>query len=120
VDAEALTRAQRRREALAALEFEDEREASLRGQLEAIVTEMHRSQIDEEVFARMAPEDVELARGIFESGLESSEEEFIVEDEPLADDREDREAELVRLEREIADSGRRQQALQHYLGVLGD
>jgi hypothetical protein len=119
VDAEALTRAQRRREALAALEFEDEREASLRGQLEAIVTEIYGPQIDNDVFARMAPEDVEFARGIFASGMDRREAEFIVEVEPLEDDREYHAAELARLEREIAESRRRQQALQHYLGALG-
>ena len=49
-------------QALEALEFERDREAALRGQLEETVTELEGPNIDEETFAGMDPEDVEIVR----------------------------------------------------------
>lgn len=127
MDVEAIARAQRRRQALEALEFQRHREAALQEQLEVIVTEVQGPRIDEAAFARMAPEDVELARGILESGLDSVEfdldsidEEWIVEDETPEIESEDYEAELGRLQGEIADTRRLQQALRSYLEALGE
>jgi hypothetical protein len=74
----------------------------------------------------MAPEDVELARGILESGLDNAEldpdgldEEWIMEYETPEAESEDYEAELVRLQGDIAESRRLQQALKSYLDALG-
>lgn len=126
MDVEAIARAQRRRQALEALEFQRDREAALQEQLEAIVGEVQGPRIDEAAFTRMAPEDVELARGILESGLDTVEsdldsfdEEWIMEDERSEIESEDYEAELGRLQGEIADSRRLQQALRSYLEALG-
>jgi hypothetical protein len=125
VDVEAIARAQRRRQALEALELQRDREAALQEQLEAIVAEVHGPRIDEATFTRMAPEDVELARGVLESSLDTvesvfeSDEEWIMEETPEIES-EDYETELGRLQSEIADSRRLQQALRSYLAALGE
>ena len=127
MDFEAIARARRRRQALEAIEFQRDREAALREQLEAIVAEVQGPRIDEVAFIRMAPEDVELARGILESGLDSVEsdldsldEEWVVEEETPEIEFEDYEAELGRLQGEIADTRRLRQALRSYLEALGE
>jgi hypothetical protein len=126
MDVDAIARAQRRRLALEALEFQRDREAALHEQLEAVVGEIQGPRIDEAAFTRMAPEDVELARGILEPSLDSVEpdldvldEEWIVGDETPEMESEDYEAELGRLQGEIAASRRLQQALLSYLEALG-
>ena len=58
VDREAIARAERRRQALEALEFERARAAALRERLEAIVAELDGPALDAAIFARLAPEDV--------------------------------------------------------------
>jgi hypothetical protein len=130
MDVEAIARAQRRRQALDALEFQRNRETALQEQIEAIVGEVQGPRIDEAAFTRMAPEDVELARGILESGLETGEadlngldgldDEWIMEHGTPDSESDDYEAELGRLQDEIADSRRLQQALKSYLDALGD
>jgi len=126
MDAEAIARAQRRRLAQEALEFERDREAVLREQLEAVVADVEGPRIDEEAFARMAPEDADLVRAILASGLEGEDPDLDPEDEwydigetdePEAEPFED---EVRRLEQEIADSRRLQQALTSYLDAVGD
>jgi hypothetical protein len=126
VDVEAVARTQRRRQAQEALEFEREREAVLQEQLEAVVGEVEGPRIDEEAFARMPPEDAELARHVLTSGLDGEDPDLDPEDEwydvgetdePEAESYED---EFRRLQEEIAESRRLQQALQSYLDALGD
>ena len=126
MDAEAIARAQRRRLAQEALEFERDREAVLREQLEAVVADVEGPRIDEEAFSRMAPEDADLVRAILASGLEGEDPDLDPEDEwydigetdePEAEPFED---EVRRLEQEIADSRRLQQALTSYLDAVGD
>ena len=125
MDVEAIARAQRRRLAQEALEFERDREAVLREQLEAVVADVEGPRIDEEAFARMAPEDAELVRAILASGLEGEDPDLDPEDEwydigetdePEAESFED---EVRRLEEEIAESRRLQQALTSYLDAVG-
>ena len=126
MDVEAIVRAQRRRLAQEALEFERDREAVLKEQLEAVVADVEGPRIDEEAFARMAPEDAELVRAILASGLEGEDPDLDTEDEwydigetdePEAESFED---EVRRLEEEIAESRRLQQALTSYLDAVGD
>ena len=126
MDVEAVARTQRRRQAQEALEFEREREAVLQEQLEAVVGEVEGPRIDEEAFARMPPEDAELARQVLTSGLDGEDPDLDPEDEwydvgetdePEAESYED---EFRRLQEEIAESRRLQQALQSYLDALGD
>jgi hypothetical protein len=126
VDVEAVARTQRQRQAQEALEFEREREAVLQEQLEAVVGEVEGPRIDEETFARMKPEDATLARQILATGLEGEDPDLDPDDEwydvgetedPEAESFED---EVRRLEEEIAESRRLQQALKSYLDALGD
>jgi hypothetical protein len=126
VDVEAMARAQRRRQALEALELQRDRETALQEQLEAIVAEVHGPRIDETAFTRMALEDVELAREILESTSdtvesfnETDEEWMMAGDETPELESEDYGAELGRLQDEIADSRRLQKALRSYLEALG-
>jgi hypothetical protein len=127
VDVEAIARAQRRRQAQDALEFEHDREAVLQEQLEAVVAEVEGPRIDEEAFARMPPEDAALAREILVSGLDGEDpdldpldEEWLVEADTPEDEAESFEDEVGRLQDEIAESRRLQQALTSYLRALGD
>jgi hypothetical protein len=126
MDVEAIARLQRRRLAREALEFERDREAVLREQLEAVVADVEGPRIDQEAFARMTPEDADLVRAILVSGLEGEDPDLDAEDEwydigetdePEAESFED---EVQRLEEEIAESRRLQQALTNYLEALGD
>jgi len=128
VDRDAIARAQRSRQAREALEFERDRATSLEEQVEAIVGELEGPRIDQEAFARMAPEDVELARAVLQpDDAPGLEEEWLgLEGEPLEDDpsetgnqtAEEVEAEIERLQQEIAASRRRQDVLERYIEAL--
>ena len=130
MDRLAIARAERRRQATDELEFERERATALQEQLERIVLELEGPAVDEEVFAKMAPEDVDLIRAAIQGGsemeLEDIDDELLDGDEGghdteqwAAEQREAQEAEIMRLQAEIASSERRQQALGRYLEALG-
>jgi hypothetical protein len=130
VDRDAIARGQRRRQAEEALEVERDRMAMLEGQIEEYVTELTGTRIDDEAFASMQPEDVETVRALMDPQpeYELDEEWPADEDEPAEDDaapeeEEDPtaeiEAEISRLESEIAASRQRQQALERYVEALG-
>ena len=122
-DRQSIARAERRRQALEALEFERARAAALRERLEAIVVELDGPAIDEAVFAQLAPEDVEVVR----PALQSLDDEVVDPLEPAELDLEDPHAEhtawleeeIVRLQQELASSGGRQRAFERYLDALG-
>ena len=122
VDRVAIARAERRRQALDELEYERERAAALQEEISRLVLELEGPRLDEEVFARLAPADVELVQGSFQSGLTADDvdEEWL---ELEADDpeelRAEAEEEIRRLEAEIAASARRQEAFERYLEALG-
>lgn len=131
MDREATARAQRRRQAHDALEFERNRATSLEEQLEAIVAELEGSKVDEEAFARMAPEDVEAVRAVLQpEGEQAPEEEWLGPEEEWAgfegesaeadpgETEEETEEEIARLQKEIAASRRRQEALERYIEAL--
>jgi hypothetical protein len=129
MDRVAMARAERRRQAADELEFERDRETTLREQIVRIAVELEGAGLDEEVFGRLAPEDVELVRPALQGGpafegIEEGEEaEWLDSEEPWRDEQAERqelEAEITRLEGEIAASARRQQAFEHYLEALGD
>jgi hypothetical protein len=128
-EADALARAQRRRWALEALDFERSRESALEDQLEEVSAELEGSRIDAEIFARISPADVEVIRSALgEPGEPVPTAELEYGDEigrAWQDDEVDPEAErrqlvgeLTRLRGEIDDSRRRQQAFEHYLDAL--
>jgi hypothetical protein len=130
VDLREIARSQRRRQALEALEFERDREAALRGQLEETVTELEGPNVDEETFAGMDPEDVEIVRQTLHDAGQAIEETFADEDGEAwldefrmdggspEEERQERLGEVARLEGEIEESRRRQRALERYLDAL--
>jgi hypothetical protein len=129
VDRRAIARAERGRQATDELELERDRATALQEQVERIVLELEGPALDEEVFARMDPEDVELIRSAIQGGSEfevdDADEELLQDEQDddsedwAAEQREEQEAEIVRLQAEIAASERRQQALERYLEALG-
>ena len=131
MDRKAIGRSARRKQALDALEFERERASSLEEQIEAIVADLEGPGIDEETFARMAPEDVEEVRAaLLQTNDQALDVEWLELVEEDADDdssgkprdgeepEEDVAEELDRLHEEIAASRRRQVALERYLEAL--
>jgi hypothetical protein len=128
VDREAIARAQRRQQASEALDFERERAAGLQEQIDSLVVELEGSRVDEAAFAKMTREDAELARSLLapaeEPADEAGEDEWLIfgddapEAEEEADPRAEAEEEIVRLEGEIAESRRRQEALERYIEAL--
>jgi hypothetical protein len=120
VDRQSIVRAERRRQALEALEFERARAAALRERLESIVAELDGPALDEAVFAQLAPEDVEVVRPALQGGEAEPVESLEIElDDTESDNRTWLEEEVVRLQEEIASSGGRQQAFARYLEALG-
>jgi hypothetical protein len=123
VDRDEITRAQRRRQAREALEFERDREQSLEEQVEETVAEIEGARIDEEAFARMAPDDAAVVREAMhlDQTPEPDGEWFELDDLPEVDAatiRRENEEEVARLQEEIAGSHRRQQALERYIEAL--
>ena len=131
MDREELGRAGRRRQALAALEFERSRAEALQERLEAIATELDGPTIDAAVFAAMRPEEVEIVRPELQPAepepfeeLEESEDpdggEATEGESPLESARALQEEELARLLRELAASAERQRAFASYVELLGE
>jgi hypothetical protein len=125
VDRDAIARAQRRRQAQEALEFERDRATSLEEQVEAIVAELEGPRIDQEAFARMSPEDVEAVRAVLQpDDAPGSDEEWLVFEGELleagpSETEEETEEEIARLQQEIAASRRRQEVFERYMDALG-
>lgn len=112
MDRDAIVRSRRREDALEALEFERQRERALAGQIDAIVVEEDGPRVDEQVFARMEPDDVALVRELLGNGGWVTDEDGDEAEESDAD-------EVARLEAEIAECRRRQQALERFIEALG-
>lgn len=128
MDRAAITRAERRRQALEELDLERDRAAALREEVARLVVELEGPRLDEEVFARLAPADVELVQDTFRSGHfaaddiggdDDEEDWFQVDAEDPETVRAETEEEIRRLEAEIAASTRRQEAFERYLEALG-
>jgi hypothetical protein len=125
MDRLAIVRAERRRQATEELEAERGRVEALREEIARLVVELEGPRIDEETFAQLAPEDVELVRPALQGGteIEDAETEWLGAEESWRDEeaeRADIEAEIVRIEQEIASSTRRQEAFERYLAALGE
>ena len=120
MDRESIARAERRRQALEALEFERARGAALRERLESIVPELDGPAIDEAIFARLTAEDVEVVRPALQSDDAELLEPLDIElEDPRAEHTAWLEEEIVRLQEEIASSDGRRQAFERYLEALG-
>ena len=122
MDREAIARRERRRRIEEALDEERAREEALVGRLEEIVTEGEGNRIDEQAFARMAPEDAALVRELLEepSLFDEDEDETagFLALEPDEEDGSEAEEEIARLQAEIAASQRRRLAYERYLEAL--
>jgi hypothetical protein len=123
-------RAGRRRQAQDALEFERSRAEALRDRLEAIVTELDGPGVDETVFAALSPAEIELVRPELQPagpdpaplGEDEADDEGgdgdAGEESRSESARDLQEAEIERLQGELALSARRQRAFERYLRVL--
>ena len=125
MDRLAIARAERRRQATEELEAERGRADQLRDEVTRLVVELEGPSLDDEIFARLEPEDVEVVRSSLQdnTAIEDEDGEWLDADDPWRDaetQRAEVEAEIVRLEAEIAVSNRRQQAFERYLAALGD
>jgi hypothetical protein len=122
VDREAIARRQRRRQVAEALDEEREREAALVARVEEVVVEADGPAVDEEVLRQLEPDDAAVLRELLQEHSPFDEDEgddleFLSEDGGgFEEDGVDEE--LARLEGEIADSRRRQQAYERYLEAL--
>jgi hypothetical protein len=108
---------------LEALEFERDRETALVEQLEHTLAEADGSGLDETIFAGMEPGDAEIVRETLQGPRdELEEEEFFLEREAFGSepDPEALEEEIARLEHQLAECRRRQQAFERYLAGLGE
>ena len=138
MDRVVIAREERRRQVTEDLEFERDRAVELRNEINRLTLELEGPGIDEQVFAKMAPQDVELVRAVVQDGplverddVDQDWIDFGNEETPedVADQvdykqleaeyRAEQEAEIVRLQEEIVASERRQQALEAYLEALG-
>ena len=136
MDREAIARKLRRRQVEELLEFEREREQTLKDQIELVIGEAEGAGIDAGVFSRLAPEHVEILRRelnpqhAFEPDEpgEDVEDFFGWERDEISDDDEwsfqfeeqvdTTEEELARLNEELEDCCRRQAAYEAYLAAL--
>jgi len=108
------------------LDFEREREQTLKEQVEIVITEADGKSVDEAAFARMSPEDVEIVNAeLNPPGIEAEDDpSFFFERDDLInlDDEENVDPhaeELARLNGELEDCRRRQRAFEAYLDALG-
>jgi hypothetical protein len=113
-----MARRRRRRQVEEALADERSREAALAERLEDVVAEEGGALVDELAFARMDPEDVAVVREAL-AGLEPFEGDEELDPAEAAELEQARVEEIERLQGEIADSRRRQQAFARYLEALG-
>ena len=126
MDRESIAREVRRRQVQETLDFEREREQTLKEQVEIVITEVEGKNVDEAVFARMSPEDAEIVNAeLNPPGIEAEEDPgffferddlFNLDDEPAVDPHAE---ELARLNAELEDCRRRQRAFEAYLDALG-
>jgi hypothetical protein len=122
VDRDAHVRAARRRQALDALAFEQDRAAMLVGVLEDVLAELEGARLDAALFAKMSPDDAGLVRAALGEDREPEPDEEVeaADDDEAEPDagQDDVEAEIVRLQEELDSSRRVQAALEQYLELL--
>jgi hypothetical protein len=133
MDRVAIAREERRRQVTEDLEFERDRAGELHEEIKRLALELEGPGIDEEVFATMPAEEVEMIRAAVQGdpdrevieedwldfGDETDAEDQVDNEQLEAELRAAQEAEIVRLQEEIVASERRQQALEAYLEALG-
>lgn len=119
MDRDAIARSQRRRQIEEARAEEQGRELALAERLEELVAEREVEGVDAEAFARMEPEDVALVREVLDVPvILENDEDDTGEPDGGEDADAEAEAEIVRLQSEIAESQRQQLAYVRYLDAL--
>lgn len=115
----------RQRQVREALEFEREREQTLKEQIELVIGEAEGGRVDAAVFALMSPEDVEIVKTELNPPTFESDDgpTFFERDDVIYLDEEEeidpQEAELLRLNQELENCRRTQRAFEAYLDALG-
>jgi hypothetical protein len=126
VDREAIARGVRRRQAQEILDFEREREQTLMDQVELVIGEAEGSHVDAAAFEKMSPEEAQIVKAELDPpAFEADEGTGFFERDDLfdldeAEDIDPHAEELARLNVEIEECRRRQQAFSAYLDALGD
>lgn len=118
MDRDAIARSQRRRQIEEARAEEQRRELALAERLEEVVTEREGARVDADAFVRMEPEDVALVRELLETPIFLEDEEDTGEYDADEDAAAEAEAEIARLQSEIAESRQRQLAYERYVDAL--
>lgn len=129
-DRVAMARALRRRQARESLEFEKNREVALVSELERVLGERDVVRIDALAFAKMSHADVELVREqlatpdveVEDSGFDffGFERDDLTDEGRLPGTIDPRGAEIARIEEELGECRRLQQAFETYLAALED
>ena len=115
----------RKRQVREALEFEREREQTLKEQIEIVIAETEGARVDAAAFALMSPEDVQIVKAELSPPTFEADEgpTFFERDDVIYLDEEEeldpQEAELLRLKQELEDCRRTQLAFEAYLEALG-
>jgi hypothetical protein len=134
LDRDAHVRAARRRQAVDALAFEQDREAMLVGQLEDVLAEVEGARLDADLFAQMSPDDAGLVRAALGQNVNADPDEAEPEDDDFGfpvdfdageaetneTEQDDVEEEIARLQAELGSSRRVQAALERYLELLSE
>jgi hypothetical protein len=127
VDREKIARDVRRRQVQETLDFERDREQTIRDQIELVIGEAEGPQVDAAAFGRMSPEDVAIVKAEF-NPLPFDEEDdpgsFFERDDVFNFDIDVEEVdphaeELARLNGELENCRRRQQAFEAFIEALG-
>ena len=126
MDRQAIARDVRRRQVQETLDFERDREQTLQEQVELVIGEAEGAGVDAAAFERMSPEDVAIVKAELNPTPYEAEEGagFFERDDLFEFDLEEEvdphEEELRRLNEELEDCRRRQQAFAAYLQALGE
>jgi hypothetical protein len=124
VDRQAIARDVRRRQAQEMLDFERDREQTLKEQVELVIGEAEGSNIDAAAFEKMSPEDAQIVKAEFNPPtFDPDEDAGFFERDDLFDLDEAEEVdphaeELARLNGELEECRRRQQAFSAYIAAL--
>jgi len=126
VDREAIARAVRRRQAQETLDFEREREQTLNDQVELVIAEAEGANVDAAAFAKMSPQDVQIVKTELDppgfgddDGPGFFERDDLFDLDEFEDDIDPHAEELARLNSELAECRRRQEAFAAYIAALG-
>ncbi len=125
MDREAIARGVRRRQAQESLDFEREREQTLKDQIEIVISEAEGPRIDAAAYERMSPADVEIVKAEFAPlGYDAEDpgsffdRDDVFNFEEVDEEGDPHDEEIARLNVELEGCRRRQQAFAAYIEAL--